>query len=65
MVRANQRENFLKGDFIVSGPHWLRHKAGIRGGIRVGIRGGDRASRRPSRRLAQPKSSFQAALRVL
>ncbi|HCH72402.1 MAG TPA: hypothetical protein DFK19_10970 [Ochrobactrum sp.] len=61
MVRANQRENFLKGDFIVSGPHWLRHKAGIRGGIR----GGDRASRRPSRRLAQPKSSFQAALRVL
>ncbi|ERI13904.1 hypothetical protein O206_05810 [Ochrobactrum sp. EGD-AQ16] len=61
MVRANQRENFLKGDFIVSGPHWLRHK----GGIRVGIRGGDRASRRPSRRLAQPKSSFQAALRVL
>ncbi|KAB2669169.1 hypothetical protein F9K77_16360 [Ochrobactrum sp. LMG 5442] len=61
MVRANQRENFLKGDFIVSGPHWLRHKVGIR----VGIRGGDRASRRPSRRLAQPKSSFQAALRVL
>ncbi|KAB2720698.1 hypothetical protein F9K73_12255 [Brucella intermedia] len=61
MVRANQRENFLKGDFIVSGPHWLRHKAGIRGGIR----GGDRGSRRRSRRLAQPKSSFQAALRVL